>query len=129
MVSALASTGCRFIAHNGAGYDQISIPECTANGIQVSNVPGVVDAATADTALFLLLGALRMFNAPLQSLRVGEWRGKEQRLGRDPEGKVLGVLGMGGIGSEVARRAGGLGMRVWYHNRRRVGEGREGGGV
>ena len=61
-------------------------------------MPRIVDAATADTALFLLLGALRLFNAPMQSLRVGEWRGKagETRLGRDPEGKVVGVLGMGG---------------------------------
>ena len=92
----------------------------------MSNVPRVVDAATADTALFLMLGALRGFNAPMSSLRVGEWRG-EARLGRDPEGKILGVLGMGGIGSEVARRARAVGMTVWYHNRRRVGEGKEGG--
>lgn len=59
----------------GAGYDQIDTAACTAAGIHVSNVPTAVNDATADTALFLLLGALRSFNAPLLSLRKGEWRG------------------------------------------------------
>lgn len=63
----------------------------------------------------------------MQNLRSGEWRGKGgvAPLGRDPEGKVLGVLGLGGIGTEVARRAGGLGMRVWYHNRKPLAGARE----
>lgn len=104
----------------GAGYDQIDVSACTAEGIYVSNTPTAVDTATADTALFLLLGALRLFNAPLHSLRGGSWRGGRPPppLGHDPEGKVLGILGMGGIGRELKKKAdGALGMTVQYHNR------------
>ena len=108
---------------SGAGYDQIDIPACTAAGIQVSHTPTAVDAATADTALFLLLGALRLFNSPLHALRAGNWRGGPPAppLAHDPEGKVLGILGMGGIGRELKKKAEvALGMRVQYHNRREL---------
>lgn len=108
------------IYHTGAGYDQIDIPACTAAGIYVSHTPTAVDAATADTALFLILGALRLFNSPLHALRAGSWRGgpPPPPLGHDPEGKVLGILGMGGIGRELKRKAEvGLGMTVQYYNR------------
>lgn len=107
----------------GAGYDQIDIPACTAAGIQVSHTPTAVDAATADTALFLLLGALRLFNSPLHALRAGSWRGGPPAppLGHDPEGKVLGILGMGGIGRELKKKVEeALGMKVQYHNRREL---------
>ena len=77
-----------------------------------------MDAATADTALFLMLGALRGFNLPLMNLRKGDWRGKTAPpLGHDPEGKVLGILGMGGIGRDLKKKAEALGMKVQYHNR------------
>lgn len=108
----------------GAGYDQIDIPAYTAAGIQVSHTPTAVDAATADTALFLLLGALRLFNAPLLALRAGSWRGGPPLppLGHDPEGKLLGILGMGGIGRELKKKVEeALGMKVQYHNRRELG--------
>ena len=105
----------------GAGYDQISIPDCSAHGIKVSHTPAVVDGATADTAVFLMLGALRGFNLPLLNLRKGDWRGeKPPPLGHDPEGKVLGILGMGGIGRDMKRKAEALGMSVVYHNRKRL---------
>ena len=105
----------------GAGYDQISIPDCTAHGISVSNTPGVVDDATADTGIFLMLGALRGFNLPLFNLRKGDWRGAQlPPLGHDPEGKVLGILGMGGIGRDMKKKAEALGMSIIYHNRHRL---------
>lgn len=110
----------------GAGYDQVDTASCTDAGIHVSHVPTAVNAATADTALFLLLGALRAFNAPLLSLRKGDWRGNPPPpLGHDPEGKTLGILGMGGIGSDLARKAKALGMKVVYHNRNRLPEEQE----
>ena len=91
------------------------------SGIHVSNVPTIVDAATADTAIFLMLGALRGFNLPLVNLRKGEFRGKSQPpLGHDPEGKILGILGMGGIGRDMKKKAEALGMSVVYHNRREL---------
>lgn len=62
---------------SGAGYDQCNIPDCTAANIRVSNVPTIVDAATADTGIFLMLGAIRGFNVAMGNLRKGEWRGKK----------------------------------------------------
>ena len=88
-------------------------------GISVSNTPRVVDAATADTAIYLLLGALRRFYTPSTAIRTGAWRGT-MSLGHDPKGKTLGILGMGGIGSALASRAAVFGLEVQYHNRRPV---------
>lgn len=94
----------------------------------MSNVPTAVDAATADTALFLMLGALRMFALPLINLRKGEFRGNPlPPLGHDPEGKVLGILGMGGIGRDFKKKAEALGMKVQYHNRSKLNEDMSGG--
>ena len=102
----------------GAGYDQCNVTDCTKAGIHLSNVPTAVDAATADTALFLILGALRGFNFPLLNLRKDEFRGKSAPpLGHDPEGKSLGILGMGGIGRDLKKKAEALSMKVQYHNR------------
>lgn len=87
----------RYICHNGAGYDNIDVPAATSRGISISSTPVAVDNATADVAIFLMLGALRKAMIPLNALRNGEWRGSTP-IGHDPEGKTLGILGMGGIG-------------------------------
>lgn len=111
----------RFLCHNGAGYDQIDVPACTARGVRVSNTPTAVDDATADVGIFLMLGALRNLAVTLPALRAGEWRGRTlPALGHDPQGKVLGVLGMGGIGRNMARKALAFGVKVRYHNRTRL---------
>lgn len=105
----------------GAGYDQVDVHACAKRGIKLSNTPGVVNDSTSDTAMFLILGALRRLNVPMKTLRDGEWRGQSQPpLGHDPEGKVLGILGMGGIGKNLSKKASAFGMRVIYHNRRRL---------
>jgi lactate dehydrogenase-like 2-hydroxyacid dehydrogenase len=78
----------------GAGYDQIDVKACTARSILVSNTPSAVDDATADVAVFLLLGALRNFNQAIFSLRNNGWLGATP-AGTDPQGKFLGILGMG----------------------------------
>ncbi|KAF8422025.1 D-isomer specific 2-hydroxyacid dehydrogenase [Tirmania nivea] len=116
-----------FLCHNGAGYDQIDISPCTAKGIRVSNVPTAVDDATADVNMFLIIGALRNFNVGMMALRRNEWRGKNTALGHDPEGKVLGILGMGGIGRNLKRKAKAFSMKVQYHNRKRLPEDQEDG--
>jgi lactate dehydrogenase-like 2-hydroxyacid dehydrogenase len=87
----------------------------------------VVNDCTADTAMFLILGALRRLNAPMTTLRQGIWRGHQQPpLGHNPEGKTLGILGMGGIGRNILRKAEAFDMRVIYHNRTKLDEGRAG---
>ncbi|KJZ77631.1 hypothetical protein HIM_02808 [Hirsutella minnesotensis 3608] len=118
LVSHLPSS-IKFISHNGAGYDQIDVNACSEKKIAVSNTPSAVDAATANTAIFLILGALRSAWVPQLALREGKWRG-DSSLGRDPDGLTLGILGMGGIGSATAKRAAGFGFKVQYHNRRPV---------
>ncbi|KIR51565.1 2-hydroxyacid dehydrogenase [Cryptococcus gattii Ru294] len=123
LVSKLPSS-LKFIVHNGAGYDQIDISPCTTRNIQVSNVPSAVDNATADTAIFLLLGAIRNFSRALLHARQGTFN-SQLPLSHDPEGKVLGILGMGGIGSALARRAKPFGLKLQYHNRRRLAEEKE----
>jgi glyoxylate reductase len=94
----------------------------------VSNVPTAVDDATADVNMFLILGALRNFNAGMHALRQGKWRGHPApRLGHDPEGMTLGILGMGGIGRNLKKKAEAFGMKVIYHNRLQLSEELSGG--
>lgn len=66
-------------------------------GISISSTPVAVDDATADVAIFLILGALRQITIPMTAIRQGEFRGNTP-IGHDPRGKLLGILGMGGIG-------------------------------
>jgi hypothetical protein len=87
----------KYICHNGAGYDNIDVDAFTQRGISISSTPIAVDDSTADTGIFLMLGALRQAQIPLDAIRAGKWRGKTP-IGHDPKGKVLGILGMGGIG-------------------------------
>ncbi|RWA11741.1 hypothetical protein EKO27_g3345 [Xylaria grammica] len=95
---------------------------CTARSILVSNCPGVVDDATADTAVFLILAALRGFNNGIMAIRTGTWTGRvpPPPLGHDPQGKVLGILGMGGIGRNLKKKVEVFGMRCIYHNRTKL---------
>jgi len=118
LVSVLPKS-LKFICHNGAGYDQLDIQPLTDRKIQVSNVPTAVDDATADVNMFLILGALRNFNIGILALRQIQWRGQTE-LGHDPQGKVLGILGMGGIGRTLKRRADAFDMVVQYHNRTKL---------
>lgn len=99
------------------------MPACTARGIRVSNTPTAVDDATADINIWLMIGALRNLSVSMMALRAGEWRGATlPALGHDPQGKVLGILGMGGIGRNMAKKALAFGMKIRYHNRSRLSE-------
>jgi glyoxylate reductase len=120
-----------FCAHNGAGYNQVDVQACSARSppIRVSNVPKLADDATADTAVFLILGALRNFNSSMFALRQGQWRTSPEppALGHDPRGKVLGILGMGGIGRNLMRKCEVFGFGTVYHNSSRLSEEEAGG--
>ncbi|KAJ5659775.1 glyoxylate reductase [Penicillium longicatenatum] len=127
LVNALPSS-LKYMAHCGAGYDMIDVHACSTRNppIRVSNVPTAVDDATADVNIFLILGALRNFNGGMHALREGKFRGAIG-VGHDPEGKVLGILGMGGIGRNLKKKAEAFGMKVIYHNRRQLSEELSGG--
>ncbi|EGO00681.1 hypothetical protein SERLA73DRAFT_178559 [Serpula lacrymans var. lacrymans S7.3] len=110
----------KWIAHNGAGYDQIDVLECKAKGIYVSNTPGAVDDATATTALYLLIACLRHFSYGERSLRELKWK-KPISAGatHDLTGRTLAILGLGGIGLRLAYLVHAFPMRVIYYSRHR----------
>ena len=88
-------------------------------GIKVSNTPGAVDDATATTALYLIISALRQFSKAERNLRNGAWKsGLNPGRGFDLTGKTLAILGMGGIGTRIGELVQAFPMRVIYHNRR-----------
>lgn len=85
----------------------------------MSNTPGAVDDATATTALYLMISALRQFSQAERDVRAGRWK-SQLRAGNahDATGRTLAVLGLGGIGLRLAELAHAFPMRVVYHNRR-----------
>lgn len=116
LINALPSS-LKYICHNGAGYDQIDINAATSRGIKVSHTPGSIANATATTAMWLIITSLRRYLPAEANVRKGLFK-QGLVVAHDPENKVLGIIGMGGIGTALAARALGFGMRVQYHNRR-----------
>jgi glyoxylate reductase len=112
----------RLVANFGVGYDRIDVGACAARGVAVTNTPGVLDAATADLAFALILAARRRIVEGDRLVRAGAWSGSwsEGFLGREGSGATLGIVGLGRIGSAVAKRAHGFDMRVLYSQRTRV---------
>ncbi|KAI0302364.1 D-isomer specific 2-hydroxyacid dehydrogenase [Multifurca ochricompacta] len=111
----------RWIAHNGAGYDQIDVNACKEKGVIVSNTPIAVDDATATTALYLMISAFRHFSQGERGLRSGRWKSDiSSLLTHDLTGKTLAILGLGGIGFRLAELARAFPMRIIYHSRRKV---------
>jgi glyoxylate reductase len=121
-VLAHANPNLRLIANYGTGVDHIDIEAAYARGITVTNTPGVLTEDTADMSMALILAVSRRLVEGERLARSGEWSGwsPTSMLGHRITGKRLGILGMGRIGSAVARRARGFGLAIHYHNRRRV---------
>ncbi|MGE0256382.1 MAG: 2-hydroxyacid dehydrogenase [Alphaproteobacteria bacterium] len=119
---ALAGPRLRLIANYGNGVDNIDLPAARKRGITVTNTPGVLTEDTADMTMALILAVPRRLVAGEKLLREGGWRGWAPTLmnGRRIGGKRLGIVGMGRIGTAVARRARAFGLAIHYHNRRRV---------
>jgi glyoxylate reductase len=117
-----AGGALRLIASFGAGTDHIDLGAARAHGIAVTNTPGVLTDDTADLVMALILMTPRRLGAGERLLRDGEWRGwgPTDFLGTSLTGMKLGIIGMGRIGSAVARRARAFGMEIHYHNRRRL---------
>lgn len=110
----------RLVANYGVGYDSVDVAACRARGIAVTNTPGVNDAAVADLTLGLILACRRHLVVGDELVRKGRWEDGWSRgahLGRDLAGATLGLVGLGRIGSAVARRAEAFDMRVVHHRR------------
>jgi len=115
-----AAPRLQIIATGSVGTNHIDLGACRARGIQVTNTPEVLNEATADMAWALLMATARRVTESERWLRAGHWQGWawEQFLGADVHRTTLGIVGMGRIGSAIARRAQGFAMRIVYHNRR-----------
>ncbi len=110
----------RIVAQHAVGYENIDLEAARARGIVVTHTPGVLTDATADFTFALLLTLVRRVREADRYVREGHFKRWETKLllGYDLRDKVLGIVGLGRIGSAVARRALGFGMRVVYYNRR-----------
>jgi glyoxylate reductase len=119
---AAAGDQLKLIASFGTGVDHIDLAAARARGITVTNTPGVLTEDTADVALALMLAVPRRIAEGDKRARSGNWTGWSPTgmLGHRINGKRLGIIGMGRIGSAVARRARGFGLSIHYHNRKPV---------
>ena len=109
----------KVVSQAAVGYDNVDVAACTAHKVPVGNTPGVLIEATADLAFTLLLCAARRIAECSAIVRNGLWTTTtEIPFANDLHGKTLGIVGMGQIGSSVARRARAFGLKVIYHNRR-----------
>jgi len=102
-------------ARFGVGYDNVDVDECSRRGIHVTHTPDVLSSAVADLTLGLVLSLMRGI-VDANTFAREEWSLRRSRLpfGRDMEGLTFGIVGLGRIGVEVARRAHGFGMKIVY---------------
>lgn len=121
----------RIISNYGVGVDHIQVEDATARKIPVGNTPSVLDGATADMGMTLLLAAARRLVEGDRYARSPAFTEFDPgyMLGREAHSSVLGIIGLGAIGRQVAKRAAGFDMTVLYHNRRRKPDAEEALGV
>ena len=119
---ARASDRLRLIAQFGAGVNNIDVQACISRGITVTNTPGVLTEDTADMTMGLIMSVPRRIVDGVAAMQSGQFTGWSPTwmLGRRIHGKRLGIIGMGRIGTAVARRARAFGLQIHYHNRKPV---------
>ncbi len=111
----------KVVSNMAVGYDNIDVPACTQRGIPVGHTPGVLTETTADLTFALLLATARRLIEADQFTRKGLWETWDPMLllGQEVYGATLGIIGLGRIGSAVARRARGFQMKILYTGPRR----------
>jgi lactate dehydrogenase-like 2-hydroxyacid dehydrogenase len=105
------------IATNGVGYDGIPLALAAERGIVVANTPEVLNAAVAELCIGSLLALLRRLPQADRYVRAGQWRSAHFPLATSLAGKHVGIVGMGRIGKEIARRLETFGVALAYHGR------------
>jgi glyoxylate reductase len=111
----------KVISNHGVGVDHIDLAAAAERNIPVGNTPGCLDRSTADMTMALILSVARNIVVGDRFARSREFTHYDPRIliGQEVSGSVLGIVGMGRIGKEVARRANAFEMRILYHNRHR----------
>ncbi len=104
-----AAPQLKVVARTGVGYDAVNVPAATERGVAVCITPGANNRAVADFAFTLLLASARRL---LENLKVVPQGGWKRYQGKDLPGSTIGIVGLGSIGKEVAKRARGFDMRV-----------------
>lgn len=109
----------RVVSNFAVGYDNIDVDAATRHGVAVCNTPGVLTETTAEMAFALLMATARRIVEGVDYVRARKWVtwGPKLLLGRDVVGATLGIVGLGRIGTEMARMARGFNMRVLATNR------------
>lgn len=104
------------VCFGGAGHEGIDLGEARRRGVVVTNTQDANSTSVADHAMALMLAVMRQVPFQDRMVRSGAWRTLDVLPGQ-PTGKHLGILGLGAIGTRVAKRAAGFDMRIAYHNR------------
>lgn len=119
-----AQPSLKLVANMAVGYNNIDVAAATKLGVAITNTPGVLSETTADLAFGLLLATARRMGEAERYLRDGKFSGWLPFLlcGAEVHHATLGIIGMGRIGKEMARRANGFQMRMLYFNRHRLSE-------
>ena len=111
----------KIISNFAVGFGNIDLEAAKKRGIAVTNTPEVLSEATADISILLLLGASRRVYEGRKFAEEQSWSWRTDfLLGKQMSNSKLGILGMGRIGREVAKRARGFGMEIHYHNRTKL---------
>jgi lactate dehydrogenase-like 2-hydroxyacid dehydrogenase len=108
----------KLVASFGIGYDRVDLKALAQRGIQLTNTPGVVERCVADLALGLMLSLTRRIALADRLMRKGLWPKAEIGLTARVCGRRVGILGLGGIGTQIAKRATAFDMPIGYHNRK-----------
>ena len=115
----------QIVANISVGYNNFDVPAMTAAGVMATNTPDVLTDTTADFGFALLMATARRITESEHWIRNGQWDKMSivyNPLGMDLHHTTLGIIGMGRIGQGIAKRALGFGMKVMYHNRKRLSE-------
>lgn len=119
LMAALPNLGA--VVNFGVGYDTTDVEIAAARGIGVSNTPDVLNDCVADTAVGLMIDALRQFSAADRYVRAGQWPvAGNYPLTRQVSNTRVGIIGLGRIGGAIAKRLTAFGCTISYHNRHRV---------